>query len=610
MSEMASTRVSHHPDWMISGLLRLATFADEKPDQPMFSTGVSYAQLKQQVQAMLGRSGLDLTKKEVSAGTYWLSQRIAHDISDSDTKESLMQKLNDFVSQYIVDKSVQRETGVSERSPIRDRKWWDENFTPPTDREAAADEEKPKEEGDGPEPVEMVYVGLDGDDMGHLVEDSLLSDDPEIAAKISNSIHDAHKAIRRLVSGVGGRLIFDGGDNMLVYMPNDPDVFEAIAEVHERSTKHTVTIGVGRRPIEAHYALVVGKNTGKDKIVIYDESVGAQHATIHKEQEKLEGEQAKLKYRASAVDAIGQEINVAERLREALSASGVDASDKAVSDLFWRLVQQFDLNDMRAIRTFFAGADDSDLVSAVKQTYAKRMDWKLRCSEARELTKVEGQAICHDLIRAIEAGNSVAQKFADLLKAVDDQALRDLDEASDVVNKRFDKVTSEFAKMVSVDKTLRYSHYADEVRQITAEIASMAIPLDQELSTALKAVGNAEDAKNPSVDVTQVVRLVTKWVERVNAVAMALDMVCVVSGARPMELSASVPEHFPGQGNVPHGDGQKSPYARHDWLTIEDYNKDKVDWRKTDDQAGVTLPGEFAERSVGGDAGGSPIYVP
>ena len=617
-----STRVSHAPDWMVSGLVRAAAFAEDQPSQPMFATGVTFAQLKDQVKALLARSGLNLTTRELASGTHWLTQRIANQISEGDTKETLMEKLNQYAMQYVADKSVQRATGVSDRSPIYDREWYDKNFTPPTDREAAADEKKKSETKaeDGAEPIDMVYVGLDGDDMGHMVEDSLLSDDPEVAAKISNSIHDAHRAIRKVSAEVGGRLIFDGGDNMLIYMPNEPDVFEAIREIHKRITKHSVTIGVGHRPIEVHYALVVGKNTGKDKTVIYDESVKAQHATIHQEQEQLEDEQKKLKYRASALDHMGKELDVAARLRDALSSQGQDSSDKAVKELFWRLIQEYDLGDMYAIDLFFAAADDAELVKAARQTYAKRLDWSIRVSNSpvTELEKVEAQTILQSLLRAMETGNALDGKFQDLLKAVDDQALKDIDEAATIVCKRLGAIAEEFAEMYDEGKTLRYSHYVDELHAVCSEIASLVIPADQALVTALKAAGNAEDGLNKSIDVGPVVKILTRWMSQMNAAAMALDMVCVVSGARPMEMVASDPSsrptHFPGQTNVPRGNGQKSPYGRHDWLTLEDYNKDQMDVSKTDDQyVSTNVPAgndDMPSKMVGGDVGGNSIYVP
>lgn len=616
-----STRVSQAPDWMISGLVRAAAFAEDEQASPMFNTGVTFAQLRDQVRALLGRSGLDLTKQEMSSGTHWLTQRIANQITEADTKETLLQKLGEYTMQYVTDKSVQRATGVSERSPIYDREWYDKHFTPPTDRNAAAEEKKksePKGE-DGAEPVDMVYVGLDGDDMGHLVEDSLLSDDPEVAAKISDSIHDAHRAIRKLVAGVGGRLIFDGGDNMLFYMVNEPEVFESIREVHKRITKHSVTIGVGHRPIEAHYALVVGKNTGKDKTVVYDESVKAQHATIHQEQQQLEETQKKLKYRASALDQMGKDMEISRRLRDALSSQGMDSSDKAVKELFWRLIQQYDLSDVYAIDLFFAGADDAELVAALGQTYARRLDWAVHARRSpSELTKTEAQSILQDLARAIESGAVLDVKFQELLKAVDDDALKHIDMAGDVVQKRIATIANEFAEMYDEGKTLIYSHYVDELRAVCSEITSMVIPADQALVTAITATLNAESGLNGSIDVGPVVKILTKWLERMNIAAMVLDMVCVVSGARPMEMVAadpsSQPIHFPGQSQVPGGAGQKSPYAKHDWMSIEDYNRDKVDWTKTDDQyTSTNVPAgndDMPQKMVGGDVGGNPIYVP
>lgn len=610
--EHGTTRVSHAPDWLISGLVKSAIFPDMAPDQPMFNTGVTYQQLKAQVTAVLKRSGINLTTRELGAATYWLTERIANNISDRDTKDTLAQKFNDFVAQYVVDKASQRATGVSDRSQIYDRKWYEENFTPKPedkpgepgiDKEAA--EKSDKSDG-GAEPVDMVYVGLDGDDMGHLVEDSLMTDDPEVAARISNTIHDAHKAIRNIVKNVGGHLIFDGGDNMLIYMQNVPDVFDAIREIHKKITKHTVTIGVGHRPIEAHYALVVGKNTGKDKTVIYSEAVKAQHDTIHQEQQQIEETQKKLKYRADG------DSNVAERLRQVLVSQGLDSSNKAVSEMFWRLVQQWDLSDVYAIHRFFAGADDRDLLSAVRQTYAKRLDWHLHWAEARELTPAEAHAVLHDLIKAVESIEAMGPKFKKVMDAVDNQDLKDLDEGMEQAWARAQVVISEFAK-IAHEGSLRYSHYVEEVQKVAGQIVSMAIPVDQELLCAIKSIANAEGGLNKSVDIGRLNEVVNRWVERVNTMAMCLDMIIVVSGARPMEMMAAdmgqAPNSFPGQTNVPKGSGQKSPYGRHDWLTIEDYNKDKVDWRKTDDQAGLALP-KGAEVMVGGDAGGSPIYVP
>ena len=617
MSEQAKTgtRISHQPDWLVDGLLRVAAFADQEPDQPMFNTGVSLSQLKDQIRALLGRSEVGLTSREIGSGTHWLASRIANDIDETDTKESLTESMLHFAAQYILDKSHQRQTGISERSPIYDRAWYEKNYgNPPPDKGAAAsgvartaEEKKKDEESASGETPGMIYLGLDGDDMGHLVEDSLLTDDPEIAANISNSIHDAHRAIRKLVSGIGGRLIFDGGDNMLFYMPNVPEVFDAIEAAHKRYTKHSVTIGVGRRPIEAHYALVVGKNTGKDKIVIYDEDVKAKHQTIHEEQALLESDQKKLKYRASS-----EEANAAKLIEKALMARGVDASPSAVNEMFWRLVQKHNLSNMSAIEKFFAthGVDANSLVAATAGTFAKRANWALLHSEARELTKVDGQAIVHDLIIAAEAVGAIAPKFRDVMNAVDSQELRDLDEGMGFACSQAETKMAEFAKVITEDGTLRYSHYADELGKLSAEIASMAIPIDQEITVALKAVVNAESVGNSSVNLNPLTQVIGRWIERVSTLAMVLDMVLVVSGARPMEKkkeAASAPVNFPGQTNLPKSKNE-TPYAPHDWLTIEDRNK-QVDWRKTDDQAGMTLPGDMAERSVGGDAGGSPIYV-
>ena len=136
MSENYSTREGQAPDWMVRGLLRSASFAEQEPEKPMFGTGVTLAQLKAQVSGLLGRCGVDLTSQEVASATHWLASRIADAVTDRDTQETLSQKMQHYVDGYVTDKARQRKTGVSERSPIHEPGWFDANFTPPTDREA------------------------------------------------------------------------------------------------------------------------------------------------------------------------------------------------------------------------------------------------------------------------------------------------------------------------------------------------------------------------------------------------------------------------------------------------------------------------------------------
>jgi hypothetical protein len=598
MNERETTRITQHPDWLVAGLVRSALFPKDSPDEPMFNTGITYGQLKSQVQDLLNRSGVNLTSREVGVASYWLTERIAQNISDTDTKDTLIEAMNSFVTQYIVDKAAGRASGTPTRGPIHTREWYDKYHTPP---------EEGMEKGSAAEDTGMVYIGIDGDNMGSLVEESLLTNEPEEAQRVSRSIHEAHKAIRMIVKDRGGKLIFDGGDNMLIYMPFEPETIERMRQIYVDKTQHTATVGVGKRPVEAHYALVVGKNTGKDRTVIYSDDVKTEYDTIHQEQEKLAPMMEKLKYRA---EGGGWDMAIASVLRAAMDELDMQATDEYVYDIFMRLIERYDLNDMRALSLFFAAADRETLKQMIREVYARRLDWSIKLA-GEDVNDFQAGEIFTTLAKAVESMQDMGHKFQSLLEALDNPMLRDIDAGMEQAWKRLSKAMAEFCSIS--DKGIRHSHYVDEVPQIAAEVASMAIPIDQALLTAIKAVGNAQDGGNNAIIIQPVTEIMGKWMEKINVLAMLLDMICVVSGARPMVSVAAMPnsqpQHFPGQTNVPNGHGQKSVPKMFDWLSIEDKNKDQVDWSKTDDQYVSTNVPKDSQMMGGGDPG-NPIYVP
>ncbi len=62
-------------------------------------------------------------------------------------------------------------------------------------------------------------------------------------------------------------------------------------------------------------------------------------------------------------------------------------------------------------------------------------------------------------------------------------------------------------------------------------------------------------------------------------------------------------QSFPGQSVVNRNPKQKSPHKRHNWWSIEEYNQDAVDYRKTDLQY---VPGNVTTESQSMSMGGEP----
>lgn len=159
------------------------------------------------------------------------------------------------------------------------------------------------------------YIGMDGDDMGKEVENALIDNDIAESQKFEKRIKGAFAEIEEYITEKGGKLIFNGGDNILFTIDGDPkEIGEEVRDIYFRHTDHTATVGIGREPVEAHKALTIGKNTGKDKVVIWNDGQEKVYDDIKNQQEELEsceeeiredsdlevGASPALKYRAEA----------------------------------------------------------------------------------------------------------------------------------------------------------------------------------------------------------------------------------------------------------------------------------------------------------------------
>ena len=145
-----------------------------------------------------------------------------------------------------------------------------------------------------------VFVSLDGDNVGGEVEDSLMKDTTDVAVVLSGKIKQAHQQIEAETTKAGGKVLVDGGDNMILKVPTEAAdaLGEAIKKAYKDITGHTVTIGIGESPMKSHYALVYGKNTGKNKVTRYDDQVAAEVEKIKQKQKELAPQYEQLKYKA------------------------------------------------------------------------------------------------------------------------------------------------------------------------------------------------------------------------------------------------------------------------------------------------------------------------
>jgi len=133
------------------------------------------------------------------------------------------------------------------------------------------------------------YCALDGDDMGHEVEDALVKNDVARSQEFEKQIKGAFAEIEEWIISIGGAVVFCGGDNLLWTANGNPkEMAEKAREIYKNHTDHTSSVGVGHLPVEAHKALVITKNTGKNKYLIWDDDQEEVYRDIQEQQDALE----------------------------------------------------------------------------------------------------------------------------------------------------------------------------------------------------------------------------------------------------------------------------------------------------------------------------------
>jgi len=118
-----------------------------------------------------------------------------------------------------------------------------------------------------------LFYAFDGDDIGIRHAQAILSDNVGEIQHISSEITDANAMVKQFVESNGGQMISFGGDEGVFTAPADfVNLLEDLRKKYEQTVGATLSIGYGSKPSEAGKALLAAKQTGKNKIVQYDEN--------------------------------------------------------------------------------------------------------------------------------------------------------------------------------------------------------------------------------------------------------------------------------------------------------------------------------------------------
>ena len=110
----------------------------------------------------------------------------------------------------------------------------------------------------------MIYLAVDGDDIGRLLTGFIYSDDPDTVAAFSSRVQNYYRGLADLVVSHGGTVIFCTGDSVLARIPEET---LPAAQQYLEGSQFTSSAGVGDTLRRAHWALNIAKSLGKDRLV-------------------------------------------------------------------------------------------------------------------------------------------------------------------------------------------------------------------------------------------------------------------------------------------------------------------------------------------------------
>lgn len=132
-----------------------------------------------------------------------------------------------------------------------------------------------------------IYVSIDGDNIGNAVARAEATDNEAELKSMSQKINAGQQVFSMWAQLNGGEMIEQGGDEGLCKVPASAmEQVEQLRAQYLETVGATATIGIGQTVSEATKARELGKLTGKNKAVVFDESTN-QELELRLEQQDM-----------------------------------------------------------------------------------------------------------------------------------------------------------------------------------------------------------------------------------------------------------------------------------------------------------------------------------
>lgn len=116
--------------------------------------------------------------------------------------------------------------------------------------------------------INNVYFSVDGDDVGKLIEKSLLENNEALIKSVSKDIEKWIYELTEIISKVNGTLVISGGD-MILSLIEYSSINDVLRGISKLQKKHdfTCSAATGRTMSEVYFALKLAKSRGKNHFV-------------------------------------------------------------------------------------------------------------------------------------------------------------------------------------------------------------------------------------------------------------------------------------------------------------------------------------------------------
>ena len=108
--------------------------------------------------------------------------------------------------------------------------------------------------------MNKIYVAIDGNEIGKIIEKYLLCENLEELSKFSTTMNDCVLKISLFIEKNNGTLIMSGGDNIFACLPEDVfPILKKYINKHSENAVFSFSIGVSTYPLGSYLALKYAK---------------------------------------------------------------------------------------------------------------------------------------------------------------------------------------------------------------------------------------------------------------------------------------------------------------------------------------------------------------